>query len=159
MRKKTSLIILFTLLVFTSCNNYNQLLKSADYGYKYEGYWRDGKHHGKGTYSYSNGGKYVGDFVDDEYEGFGILYMENSTMEGQFKKGRLNGKGKITYSDGSYYNGEVSDNIANGLGEKVYVNGDRYVGMFLYGKFHGKGTLYFNNGNIYDDLFNKKSDF
>lgn len=121
----------------------------SNYGYKYEGYWKDGKHHGKGTYYYSNGGKYVGDFVDDEYEGFGILYMDNSTMEGQFKKGRLNGKGKITYSDGSYYNGEVSDNIANGHGEKVYVNGDRYVGMFLYGKFHGKGALYFNNGNIY----------
>ena len=47
MRKKTSLIILFTLLVFTSCNNYNQLLKSADHGYKYEAakeYFADGQY-------------------------------------------------------------------------------------------------------------------
>lgn len=47
MRKRTSLVILFTLLFFTSCNNYNQLLKTADFGYKYEAtkeYFADGQY-------------------------------------------------------------------------------------------------------------------
>lgn len=47
MRKRTSLVILFTLLFLTSCNNYNQLLKTADFGYKYEAtkeYFADGQY-------------------------------------------------------------------------------------------------------------------
>ncbi len=47
MRKRTSLVILFALLFFTSCNNYNQLLKTVDFGYKYEAtkeYFADGQY-------------------------------------------------------------------------------------------------------------------
>ena len=47
MRKRTSLILLCALLLLVSCNNYNQLLKSSDYGYKYEAakeYFADGQY-------------------------------------------------------------------------------------------------------------------
>lgn len=47
MRKRTSLILLCALLLLTSCNNYNQLLKTSDYGYKYEAakeYFADGQY-------------------------------------------------------------------------------------------------------------------
>lgn len=47
MRKRTSLILLCALLLLVSCNNYNQLLKTSDYGYKYEAakeYFADGQY-------------------------------------------------------------------------------------------------------------------
>lgn len=47
MRKRTSLILLCALLLLASCNNYNQLLKTSDYGYKYEAakeYFADGQY-------------------------------------------------------------------------------------------------------------------
>ena len=34
---------------------------------KYEGKTKDGKPHGKGTYTFSNGNKYVGEWKDDLY--------------------------------------------------------------------------------------------
>ena len=47
MRKRTSLILLCALLLLASSNNYNQLLKTSDYGYKYEAakeYFADGQY-------------------------------------------------------------------------------------------------------------------
>lgn len=36
---------------------------------KYEGEWKDGMRHGKGTFYYTNGDKYVGDWKDDVQDG------------------------------------------------------------------------------------------
>ena len=40
-------------------------------GDKYVGEWKDSKYHGKGTYTVPNGQKYVGEYKDDKRNGKG----------------------------------------------------------------------------------------
>jgi hypothetical protein len=48
------------------------------------------------------------------------------------------------------YNGPVNEaGEAEGQGQLVWTNGDRYVGAFFNGKQHGHGGLYFHNGAEY----------
>ena len=42
---------------------------------KYEGDWKDGMRHGKGTFYYTNGDKYVGDWKDDVQDGKGSAFI------------------------------------------------------------------------------------
>lgn len=55
---------------------------------KYEGDWKDGMRHGKGTFYYTNGDKYVGDWKDDVQDGKGIYYFQNGERyEGDYANG------------------------------------------------------------------------
>ena len=52
--------------------------------------------HGRGTYTWPNGGKYVGEYKDDNSHGQGILYTANGTVlkegiweNGKFKEGQF----------------------------------------------------------------------
>ena len=84
-------------------------------------------------YTYSSGSKYVGDIVNDNFEGKGIFY----------------------YSNGDIYNGEFKNDMFNGEGEYTYKNGDRYQGFFVNDKFHGVGTYYYKDGCIEKGKFNE----
>jgi len=45
--------------------------------------------HGKGVFTYSDGKKYDGDFVEDKREGYGTLTSGGGkTYKGQWKKGK-----------------------------------------------------------------------
>ncbi|MBF0294673.1 MAG: hypothetical protein HQL96_05750 [Magnetococcales bacterium] len=74
---------------------------------------------GKGTYIYSDGSKYVG----------------------EYKNGKINGQGKFTYPDGSQYIGEYKNNKMNGQGTFIYPNGDKYVGEFNNNQMNDKGKF------------------
>ncbi len=52
-------------------------------GEKYEGEFQDGKFHGKGTYTYSDGTRYMGQWMDGERDGRGTLYKADGTIEQQ----------------------------------------------------------------------------
>ena len=78
----------------------------------YVGEGKDGKRHGQGTVTYSNGKKYVG----------------------EFKNGKKHGQGTFTWSDGEKYEGEWKDDKKHGLGTETYPNGSKYVGEFKKGK-------------------------
>jgi len=56
-------------------------------GFVYEGGWKEGEIHGKGTATYPNGDVY----------------------EGKFARGRQNGFGVMTYASGKVYEGEWVD--------------------------------------------------
>ena len=71
-----------------------------------------------GTYTYAGGGKYVGEFKNDKF----------------------NGQGTLTYADGgNKYVGEFKDDLLNGQGTYTYANGDKYVGEHRDGNRHGQG--------------------
>jgi hypothetical protein len=73
----------------------------------YEGEWDNGFIHGKGTYTWNNGDKYVGEFFENRVEGLGIMYFINGDIyEGLFKNFAFHGIGKYTYA-----NGEVEEGI------------------------------------------------
>ena len=66
----------------------------------------ENKLNGDGTriFTYS---KYVGQFVDDEYDGFGTLtYNSGVKYEGEWYKDDFHGLGSITYPDGIQYKGQ-----------------------------------------------------
>ncbi|MEN9782030.1 MAG: hypothetical protein RL208_180, partial [Pseudomonadota bacterium] len=87
---------------------------------KYEGGFKNGKYHGKGTEFFLNGQK--------EYEG-------------GFKNGMYHGKGVWFYSDGEKgYEGEFENGKYHGKGVWFYSDGEKgYEGEFENGKYHGKG--------------------
>ena len=53
---------------------------------KYVGEYRDGKRTGQGTFTYSDGRKYEGEFKDGEFRN-GILYNKDGNTIGKFVNG------------------------------------------------------------------------
>ena len=107
--------------------------KQYDDGGVYEGTFKDGKQHGRGTYRLPNGYVYEGDWVDGEILGQGkATYPNGSVYEGQFKGGKPDGKGKITYADGGSYEGDWVQGEINGEGVASYANGTTYTGTLVW---------------------------
>jgi len=108
---------------------------------------------GKSIVYYPSGNIYYdGNFKNNNYDGYGILYRDNEhnsiIHDGNWKDDILNGfvksyneSGKLMYK-GNYHNGDF-----NGNGILYYDNGETYEGGFKDGKEHGTGILYYNYGN------------
>jgi len=141
----------------------------------YEGSWVNGKRSGKGRFTHALGFTYEGDFRDDKKDGFGILTMKNGdkykgqyrndrkegqgklylagglgVFEGFYKNGKMTGKGTFTYPDGSKYMGEFLNLKINGIGVRVYLNGNRYEGEWKDGMKHGRGRMIFSKFSKYE---------
>jgi len=78
---------------------------------------------GKGTYLFTNGDKYEGNFADSH----------------------LNGFGKYTDATGNIYTGNFKNDKFNGVGKFVRSDGTKYIGEFVDGKRHGLGTQWFSD--------------
>ena len=64
-------------------------------------------HNCHGTYTDTDGTKYVGEWKDDEYHGHGaIIYPNEDKYVGEFKDDKRHGRGTYTNADGSKYIGE-----------------------------------------------------
>jgi TPR repeat protein len=119
-------------------------------GNKYVGELRNGKPHGKGTYTYSSSGqragyKYVGEFKNGLRNGQGVFtFPGGNKYVGEFKNGKFNGQGTYSFSNGGKYVGEFRDNLYNGQGVFTYPDGDKYVGEFKNDKYNGQGTYTFS---------------
>ena len=107
-----------------------------------------GKRHGKGGYYYSDGGSYVGDWLDDRIQGKGVSHYSNGNMyEGDWVDGKIEGVGTLTYTDGDRYVGSWSDGQMHGTGTYYYASGDVYEGEWRADKRHGRGTVTYTNPN------------
>lgn len=85
-------------------------------------FWKDCQ----GTFTYSDGSQYVGEFRENEPNGQGIKTLPNGDKYvGEFKQGTFNGRGTLTYGDGT-----------------------KYVGGFYYGNRHYLGTYYASDGSV-----------
>jgi hypothetical protein len=108
-----------------------------------------------GTYSWPDGGKYVGMFKDGKFDGQGTSTSSNGNKYvGEFSDNKLNGQGTFYWSDGDKYVGEYKDNKRNGQGTYYYqadnqLKGDKYVGEHRNGMFNGVGTYTWSSGNKY----------
>ena len=71
-------------------------------GDKYFGEFKDDEQHGQGTYTYANGDKYVGEWSDNEKNGQGTYTWADGKREiGEYKNGKLNGYAIQYRADGS----------------------------------------------------------
>ena len=100
-------------------------------GQKYVGEWKDGKQHRQGTYTWSDGNKYIGEFKDGKYYG----------------------KGTFTFANGNKYVGKFKDNKFNGQGTFTFPDGAKYVGEYKNDQRHGKGTYTSANGKIKEGIW------
>ena len=75
-------------------------------GREYEGEWKNGKPHGKGTYKFPNGSKYTGEWKEGVLDGRGIYTEPSGFIDaGQFKGGTL-WKGTHFFENGDKFVGE-----------------------------------------------------
>ena len=112
--KKLSLYILLVLMVCNvgfaecikgDCNNGRGTFTYTD-GSKYTGEWKNGKWHGEGISTLRGVGTYDGEFKDDEYHGLGTFtYTDGSKYAGEWKNGKWHGEGTYTAEDGSITKG------------------------------------------------------
>ena len=125
--------------------------------------------------------KYEGEFKENDYNGFGKLYIDHYLgkyllYEGNFKNNLFYGNGKIYYQNKNIcYDGEFSSNKLNGKGIKYYKNGKiKIKGLFednkcIEGEYYNPDGLNIYKGEfmndipkeaqniiIYDDNTNKK---
>ncbi|MBU1230546.1 MAG: caspase family protein [Proteobacteria bacterium] len=110
------------------------------YGHNYTGELRDDKANGQGTQTWPNGNKYVGEFRDDMPNGQGTFTRpDGHRYVGEYKDGKANGQGIVTSLNGHSYVGELKDNKADGQGTVIYSNGQKYSGDFRDDKRAGLG--------------------
>ena len=82
-------------------------------GAKYVGEWKHRKQHGQGMYTHANGDKYVGEWKDSKTHGQ-ITYTNSNGDKyvGEFKDDKKHGQGTYTWADGDKYVGEFKDDEA-----------------------------------------------
>lgn len=115
---------------------------------QYTGEQKDGKPHGKGTYSYKGQVWYDGEFVKGKMEGTGKLYeKEKLIYEGAFRGNLPNGKGRLLKF--GIYEGDVKNGLRHGKGVLSYDGRKSYEGDFYEDTLTGKGTIYETNGDKY----------
>ena len=90
----------------------------------YEGEWKEGAEHGRGTREYPDGSKYEGEWKDGKRHGRGTCeYADRGKYEGEWKDGKRHGHGVLTLEDGWMYEGMWMDNRIYGHGRRVSTDG------------------------------------
>ena len=133
-------------------NNCKGTYKSAS-GHKYIGIFFKGSI-AKGTSTYPDGAKYVGEFKNFKPNGYGTFVWTNGDKYyGEWKDGKSHGDGTKRWKDGREYLGEFENDKLHGEGTLFYPDGSKYVGEFIDGKRHGEGTFSYADGTAYIGKF------
>lgn len=118
---------------------------------KYEGEMHEGRMHGKGILTFTNGDRYEGQFKDGERSGRGkIEWYNRNTYEGDWKNGAPDGRGTYNWKTGNEYTGDWVRGRPHGKGIFTFSNGNTYEGEFKDGIISGKGRYRWANGNVYE---------
>ena len=135
--------LLISMVLFTSCATPPRITYEGERN-------QEGKYHGQGVITYSNGDKWEGEYKDGlPFNGQGALtFPDGEKYVGEFKDGQRNGQGTQTFADGEKYVGEFKDGLPNGQGTDTFPDGQRYVGEWKDGLYDGKGVLFKVNGEI-----------
>ena len=96
--------------------------------FNYKGNFKDGKKHGRGSYTWSNGDNFEGDFVEDQISGSGKWkFAGGDIYEGEVRHGLLSGTGTLTTKDGDKFKGKFIDGVPS-EGVYEFMNGSRLEG-------------------------------
>lgn len=101
----------------------------------------------EGRLIFRNNVEYMGEFLNNNYEGYGILKNDYYELRGNWSNNFLNGKGYLKYLD-TIYEGEFFESIPNGIGS--IKNGDfEYLGEICKNILYGYGKLFYKKKLIY----------
>ena len=129
-------------------------------GSSYKGEWKNNEMHGKGIQKWSDGSvQYDGEWKDNLWHGKGTYKWPDGTVEydGEWKDNEYHGKGTCytcNYFDG-VYTGDWHAGKRQGRGVMTYSNGDIYDGQWKKDYEDGQGTMKFINGDLYEGHFSK----
>lgn len=137
-------------------NGFGRLTYPCEQHSYYEGYWKNGIQHGRGSYKHQQGWKCDGTWTNGILNGkCNVDFTDGTYYEGESIDNRLTGNGKlfrILMIDKKkkkvlLYDGEWSDEQFNGHGIYYYVNGNPwYIGQWKNNVVHGFGILYDETG-------------
>lgn len=121
---------------------------------KYEGTMNvsGNKRQGRGTYTWNNGDKYVGEWYAGKKHGAGEYFYSSGNKKhyvGNWHKDQICGNGTLTYSDGAKYIGSFRNDVPHGYGVKYYSNGATYSGIWEKGQPNGVGQYIVSPKNYY----------
>jgi hypothetical protein len=123
-------------------------------GSRYSGEFKSGRKNGKGIYNYANGNKYIGEWINDLKQGEGKLFFSNGDVyTGNFKSDNMEGQGSMDFRTGDRYSGNWKNGKPNGKGAYYFATGERYEGNFVDSRFDGEGSLYYKSGSYYKGLW------
>lgn len=89
----------------------------------YVGNTKNGRPHGKGILTLSNGDKFIGNFEEGNLLGDIVLnFADGNKYEGGFFRGEFFGEGKFTFTDGEINEGTFKNNKLNGFARIVKPN-------------------------------------
>jgi len=109
-----------------------------------------GRMHGVGTFTYSSGDVYSGDFVHDVKSGSGTFKNAGGDCySGEWSADAANGIGTFVWANGNSYTGAWLDNQKHGLGEFTWPDGEKYTGDFVAGSRDGKCVIAYPDGSTY----------
>ena len=125
---------------------------------RYEGAFKDNKFTPNGTYYYTDGSKYVGEWLNNNRHGHGITTFPDDdtygrkSFEGEYENGNAV-LGTLTWKEDGKYVGDYKDGERTGKGTFYYTDGSKYVGEWLNNKRNGHGITTFPD----DDSSGRKS--
>lgn len=100
-------------------------------GTTYTGEWKNGKQHGKGKTTWSDGEWYEGGYNMGERTGWGEFRWKDKTWyRGRFLNGRMNGYGEYHFASGTTYTGQIRLGKFSGVGTKLKNDGTREIGFW-----------------------------
>ena len=126
------------------------------------------KNMGRGTYTYANGEKYVGEYKDNVRHGQGTNTWgegpnKGGKYVGEWKDDKRNGQGTNTWGEGpnkgEKFIGEWKDDKMHGQGTYSWTDGTRDVGEFKNGKLNGYAITYNADGTILKEGIFKDASF
>ncbi len=126
---------------------------------KYVGDFKNNKFHGYGKYYHLANDKYKGYFYEGKFQngkrhGYGTFkYPNDSKYEGHFKNDLKEGQGTMTWGNGNKHTGSYINGKRNGYGSFIFKSGKKYIGHFKNDKYSGEGTLYKVNGQILEGVW------
>ena len=146
-------------------------------GDMYDGEWKNGKMHGKGTKKMANGDSYEGQFIDGVADGWGFkkfstgdvhegqysldkrcgfgsyIWINGDRYEGGWKNGKMDGRGRKQMANGDIYQGEYKADMAHGYGMKIFACGDVHEGYYINDLRETYGRYFWPNGDTYEGHF------
>ncbi|KAK7893528.1 hypothetical protein WMY93_022680 [Mugilogobius chulae] len=135
----------------------NKTLQKNDF---YQGFWKDGKMHGLGTYRYANGEVYEGSFQNGMRHGHGMLRTGKlntsspSVFIGQWVNDKKAGYGVFDdITKGEKYMGQWQEHQRQGTGVVVTQFGLYYEGSFKDNKMMGTGILVSEDDTTFEGEF------
>jgi len=131
------------------CYNGYGVKKWVSESKKYSGYWQNGQRVGQGTSEYGKfhskyaGCKFEGTWENNTWKYGTFTWGDGTKYVGNFVNDKRNGKGQIYYNDGTIYDGNWVDDIKSGFG-KITWKDKSYQGNWENDKRNGKGRAQYN---------------